>query len=156
MFYLGHICTHKHVYHSLGTGSGAWSGLGGGVVDGSRGWKHLIYCIYTIQYSICIIHSVGSVTKAKPRCSCDEPSSEAVMYPVSLLLLSLDILLSLCPPACSPFCLHTWRGNSVAPKGSSHVASLPSPACCNFAFMNVLLPSTRKFGHLTLPLTPVQ
>lgn len=48
-----------------------WGGEGGGaVVDGGGGSGGLkkrpkIYCIYKIQYSFCITHSVGSVTKAK-------------------------------------------------------------------------------------------
>lgn len=44
--------------------------------------SHILY----IYSSFCITRSVGSVTKAKLRCSCDEPSSEAVWYSVSLLL----------------------------------------------------------------------
>lgn len=68
--------------------------------------------LYILQYSFCITHSVGSVTKARLRCSCDEPSSDAVMcLSLSLLthsgylVVSLSVLL-----ACSPPCLHIIAG----------------------------------------------
>lgn len=90
--------------------------------------KGLLYCIYSTQYSFCITHSVGSVTKARLRCSCNEPSSDAVMCSVSsshsgYLVVSLSDACH--PPPHPPICV--FRGKSVAPKGLSHVASLLSP-----------------------------
>lgn len=154
MFYLGHTCIPQS-WHGLQGGVG-W---GGGVWSGCCGWqqgfkykkkrinkKGLIYFIYTIQYGFCITHSVGSVTKAKLWCSCDEPSSEAI----TSLSLSLDISLFLCPLACfSSQSAYSGGGNSVAPKGVE--------SCSLFSYLllavilhswNVLLPSTQKVWPL--------
>lgn len=92
--------------------------------------------------------------KAKLWCGGDEASSEAI----TLLLSALSFL------SFSSRAADLGRGgvDSVAPKGLSPVAFfvvlflvlflclLTSPACCNFANTNMLLPLTPSFDHFNL------
>lgn len=123
MFYLRHMC------NSSGADSGAWSlcTVGRGGCGLQRGSYKKASNTVDIGYStVSVLLSVGSVTKARLRCSCDEPSSDAVMCSVSSPHLGLfcrfscfsSVLCLLSPPSA-----YSGGGGSVAPEGPRHEAS---------------------------------
>lgn len=127
MFYLRHtcnVCVRQFWCGLRGMKSVQWGG--GGVVDCGGGLKKSLFNTVYIGYStVSVLLSVGSVTKARLRCSCDEPSSDAVMCSVSSAHLGLFCRFSsfssvLC--LLSSLCLF-WGGGSVAPEGPRHGAS---------------------------------